>query len=290
MRLALEVLRQHQLYGKLSKCDFYVSHIQYLGHIISAKGISVDPKKVEAIMSWPAPTNVTKVRSFMGLAGYYRRFVKDFSKIANPITSLQKKNKVFKWIKKCEKAFANLKEKLTSAPILTIPDPHGNFVVCIDASWEGLGGILSQNGNPIAYESRKLKLHELNYATHDLELAAVVHALKIWRNYLLGKPFRLETDHQSLKYLFTQPNLNARQRWWMEFFIEYDFGIEYIKGKENKVTDALSRRRYVNAMTRSQFDLFNQVRILQQEDNLPYSWCCLNTSKANLKWWLCSWH
>jgi len=107
----------------------------------------------------------------------------------------------------------------------------------------------------------------LNYATHDLELAAVVHALKMWRHYLLGKPFRLETDHQNLNYLFTQPNLNARQRRWMEFLAEYDFGIEYIEGKENKVADALSRRRHVNAMTRSQSDLFDQVRILQEEDS-----------------------
>jgi len=119
---------------------------------------------------------------------------------------------VFKWIEKCEKAFATLKERLTIALVLTIPDPHGDFVVCIDDSLEGLGGVLSQNGNPIAYESRKLKIHELNYATHDLKLVAIVHAIRMWRYYLLGKPFKLEIDHQSLKNLFTQPDLNARQR------------------------------------------------------------------------------
>jgi len=138
-------------------CEFYVSHIQYLGHIISKKGILVDPKKVEAIMSWLALTNVTKVRIFIGLARYYQRFVKDFLKIANPITSLQKKNKVFKWIEKCEKDFANLKEKLTIEPVLTILNPHDDFFIRTDASLDGLGGVLSQKGNLVAFESRKVK-------------------------------------------------------------------------------------------------------------------------------------
>jgi len=151
---------------------------------------------------------------------------------------------------------------------LTIPEPHDEFVVCTNASLEGLGGVLLQNGNTIAYESIKLKPHELNYATHDLELATVVHTLKMWRHYLLGKPFKLEMDNQSLKYLFTQPELNAKKRGWMKLLVEYDFGINYIKGKEKKVVDALSQRRHVNAMKRSQFDLFDEVKILQQED--PY--------------------
>lgn len=193
------MLRRNQLYGKLSKCDFYVFKIQYLGPIMSIEGISVDPKKVKAIMSWPTPKNVIEVKSFMGLGGYYLRFVKYFSKIANPITNLQKKNKVFKWIEKCEKAFETLKERLIRASVLTIPDPHGDFFIRIDASIEGLGGVLSQNGNLVTYESRKLKTHELNYATHDLELAVVFHAIIMWRNYLLGNPFKLEINHQSLK-------------------------------------------------------------------------------------------
>ncbi|KAH9299498.1 hypothetical protein KI387_031180, partial [Taxus chinensis] len=136
---------------------------------------------------------------------YYGKFVKDFSKIAAPITSLQKKDKKFVWTDKCESAFKNLKEQLTTTPILTVPDPNGNFMVVTDASGEGLGGILLQNNHVIAYESRKLKLHEQNYAPHDLELVAIVHALQMWRHYLLGKPFELKTDHLGLKYIFTQP-------------------------------------------------------------------------------------
>jgi hypothetical protein len=185
---------------------------------------------------------VTKVISFMGLAGYYRRFIERFSKIAHPITSLQNKGVKFQWTLDCEKSFQHLKQLLTSAPILRIADPNEYFIVCIDACKEGLGGVLSQNGFVICYESRKLKEHERHYATHDLELAAIVHALRKWRHYLMGKSFELRTNHNGLKYLFDQPTLNARQSRWLEFLSEYDFDIKHIKVKENKVVDALSRR------------------------------------------------
>jgi hypothetical protein len=145
LHLVLQCLREHKLYGKLSKCSFYQSRIHYLGHVISDEGIAVDPAKVEAIMEWPAPTNVTEVRSFMGLAGYYRWFVEGFSNIANPITELQKKNKKFVWTEKCAEAFRRLKELLTTAPILKVLDMDANFLVCIDASKEGLGGVLMQD-------------------------------------------------------------------------------------------------------------------------------------------------
>jgi hypothetical protein len=130
LRLVLQCLREHKLYGKLSKCSFYQSKIHYLGHVISGEGIAMDPAKVEAIMEWPAPMNVTEVHSFMGLAGYYRRFVEGFSKIANPITELQKKNKKFVWTEKCTEAFRRLKELLTTTPILKVPDMDADFLVC----------------------------------------------------------------------------------------------------------------------------------------------------------------
>jgi hypothetical protein len=146
LHLVLQCLREHKLYGKLSKCSFYQSRIHYLGHVISGEGIAVDPTKVEAIMEWPAPMNVTEVRSFMGLAGYYRWFVDGFSKIANTITKLQKKNKKFVWIEKCAEAFRRLKELLTIASILRVLDMDTDFLVCTDASKEGLGGVLMQGG------------------------------------------------------------------------------------------------------------------------------------------------
>jgi hypothetical protein len=142
----------------------------------------------------------------------------------------------------CERSFQHLKQLSTSAPILRIADPNEEFIVCTDACNEGLGGVLSQNGFMICYESRKLKEHEINYATHDLEFESIVHAPRKWRNYLMGKRFELRKNHNGLKYLFDQANLNARQSIWLEFLSEYDFDIKHIKGKENKVADALGRR------------------------------------------------
>jgi hypothetical protein len=148
----------------------------------------------------------------------------------------------FQWTLDCENSFQHLKQLLTSDPILRIADPNEDFIVCTDACKEGLGGVLTQNGFVVCYESRKLKEHKRHYATHDLELASIVHALRKWRHYLMGKRFELRTDHNGLKYLFDQPNLNARQSRWLEFLSEYDFDIKHTKGKENKVVDALRRR------------------------------------------------
>jgi hypothetical protein len=242
LRMVLQVLRENQLYAKLSKCSFYQKQIHYLGHIISKDGIVVNLEKIEAIREWSVPKNVLEVRSFMGLAGYYRRFIAGFSRIAHSITSLQRNEKKFQWKKECERSFQQLKQLLTSAPILRIADPNEDFVVCTDACKEGLGGVLSQNGFVICYKSKKLKEHEKNYATHDLELVARVHTLKKWRHYLMGRRFELRTDHNGLKYLFDQPTLNARQSRWLESICGYDFDINHIKGKDNKVADALSRR------------------------------------------------
>jgi hypothetical protein len=178
----------------------------------------------------------------MGLASYYRRFIVGFSKIVHPISSLQKKGTKFEWTLKIEENFNMLKELLTSAPMLKIYNPNERFVVCTDACKEGLGGVLLQNGHVIGYESRKLKEHERNYATHDLELSSISHALRMWRHYLMGKRFELRTDHIGLKYLFEHPTLNARKKRWMEFLSEYDIDINHIKGKENKFVDELSRR------------------------------------------------
>jgi hypothetical protein len=186
LRVVLSCLRENKLYGKLSKCSFFQKEIHYLGHIISGEGISVDPEKVKAIMEWPVPKNAHEVRSFMGLAGYYRRFVEGFSKIAKPITTLQCKGVRYEWTEECDSAFIELKRLLTSAPILRVSDMEKDFTVCTDASKQGLGAVLMQDGGVIAYASRKLKKHEELYATHDLELAAVMLALKLWRHYLVG--------------------------------------------------------------------------------------------------------
>jgi hypothetical protein len=242
LRMVLPVLREHQLYAKLSKCSFYEEQIHYLGHIIWKDGIVVDPENIEAIREWSAPKNVIEVRSFMCLSSYHISFIARFSWIAHPITSLQRKEKKFQWIEYCEKSFQQLKKLLTSAPILKIVDPNEDFVVCIYVWKEGLGGVLSQNGFVICYESRKLKEHKRNYETHDFELETILHAPMKWRHYLMGRRFKLRIDYNGLKYLFDQPTLNARESRWLEFLCDYDFDIKHIKVKENKVDDSLSWR------------------------------------------------
>ncbi|KAF8045500.1 hypothetical protein N665_4790s0001, partial [Sinapis alba] len=215
----------------------------FLGHIVSDQGVSVDPEKIRAIQGWPRPKNATEVRSFLGLAGYYRKFVKGFASLAQPMTQLTGKDAKFVWSDECEKCFSALKEMLTNAPILVLPEAHQPYMVYTDASITGLGCVLTQHSKVIAYASRQLKKHEGNYLTHDLEMAAVVFALKIWRAYLYGAKVQILTDHKSLKYIFTQPELNLRQRRWMEFVVDYDLEIAYHPGKANLVADALSRRR-----------------------------------------------
>ncbi|WMV55015.1 hypothetical protein MTR67_048400, partial [Solanum verrucosum] len=180
---------------------------------VSGDGIKVDPKKTDVIRNWPRPLTPSDIRSFLGLAGYYRRFVNGFSSIASPMTKLTQKKAKFEWTDE-------------------------GFVVYCDASRVGLGCVLMQNGKVIAYVSRQLKVHEKNYPTHDLELAAVVFALKIWRHYLYGVHVDVFTDHKSLQYVFTQKDLNLRQRRWLEFLKDYDMSVHYHPGKANVVVDA----------------------------------------------------
>ena len=172
-------MKDKELYTKFKKCEFWLEKVAFLDHVVSKDGISVDPSKVEAVSNWAQPTTITEVRSFLGLAGYYRKFVEGFSKIASPLTNLTRKNVKFQWTDSCERSFMELKQRLVSAPILAIPTGSGGLVVYSDASKCGLGCVLMQNGRVIAYASRQLKDYEKNYPTHDLELAAVVFALNI---------------------------------------------------------------------------------------------------------------
>jgi hypothetical protein len=249
LHIVLQRLCGHRLYAKLSKCEFWLKEIKFLGHTISQEGISVDPEKVQEVMDWKPPTTVRQIRSFLGLAGYYRRFIPDFSRIAKPMTKLLKKGVKYDWSQKCEDAFHALKQHLTTAPVLAQPDNTKPFEVYCDASGTGLGCVLMQENRVIAYASRALRPHEQNYPTHDLELAAVVHALKIWRHYLMGAHCNMYTDHKSLKYIFTQADLNMRQRRWLELIKDYDLEVHYHPSKANVVVDALSRKAQCNYMS-----------------------------------------
>lgn len=170
--------------------------------MISREGIKVDLTKVEAVIGWSQPTTVTEIQSFLGLAGYYRRFIEGFSLLALPLTKLTRKDTPFIWNDECEDSFEELKKRLVSTPVFTFPSGSGGFVVYTDASHRGLGCVLMQHGKVVAYGSRQLKPHELNYPTHDLELAVVVYALKLWRHYLYGESCEIYTDHKSLKYIY----------------------------------------------------------------------------------------
>jgi ribonuclease HI len=220
----------------------------FLGHIINKDGLAVDPKKVADILNWKAPTDARGIKSFIGMAGYYRRFIEGFSKIAIPMIALLGNKVKFKWTQKCQEAFEALKEKLTTVHVLVLPNVQKPFLVYCDACYTGLGCVLMQEGRVVAYSSQQLKVHEKNYPIHDLELAAVVHALKTWRHYLYGQKCDVYTDHKSLKYIFTQSELNMRQRRWLELIKDYELEIHYHPGKANVVADALSRKSQVNMM------------------------------------------
>jgi hypothetical protein len=170
----------------------------------------VDPKKVVVVANWRRPVIVAEIQSFLGLVGYYRRFIEGFSKIARPMTKLLQRDKKFEWTNACERSFCELKKRLTTTPVLVLQDIHKDFTIYCDDSRQGLGCVLMQEGRAVSYASRQLKTHEQNYPTHYMEFAAVVHALKIWRHYLIGNKCEIYMDHKSLKYIFTQPDLNLR--------------------------------------------------------------------------------
>ncbi|KAI3794930.1 hypothetical protein L1987_37571 [Smallanthus sonchifolius] len=278
LRLILELLKNEQLYAKFSKCEFWIREVQFLGHVVNEKGIHVDPSKIEAIKNWAAPSTPTEVRQFLGLAGYYRRFIEGFSKIAQPLTALSQKGKAYIWSDKQESTFQLLKQKLCSAPKLALPEGTGDFVVYCDASIQGLGCVLMQREKVIEYASRQLKIHEKNYTTHDLELGAVVFALKISRHYLYGTKCTIYTDHKSLQHIFEQKELNMRQHRWVELLNDYDCAIRYHSGKANVVADALSRKETKPKRVRAlqltiHPGLPDRIRSAQlealKEDNLP---------------------
>jgi hypothetical protein len=249
LRVILQRLHDHQLYAKFSKYAFWLKEVPFLGHVIFAEGIAVDPSKVQEVLDWKSTKSVTQICSFLGLAGYYHRFIPNFSEITKPMTQLLEKKAKFKWSPQCEEVFLTLKKLLTTAHVLAQPDIEKSFDVYCDASGTGIGGVLMQDGRAIGYASRQLRRHEEHYPTHDLELLAVVHTLKVWRHYLLGNLLHIYTNHKSLKYLFTQPELNMRQRIWLELIKDDELEVHYHPGKANVVADALSHKHRCNHLT-----------------------------------------
>ena len=242
LRIVHQTLREHQLYAKFSKCEFWLTEVRFLRHVVSASVVSVDPEKDEAVMSWERQKSVFEIRSFLRLVGYYRRFILDFSRLATPMTKLTRKEVKFEWNDLCEEAFQELKRRLTSAPILIVLERGQRYTMYCDASKDGLGYVLMQSHRVVAYGSRQLKNHKQSYLTHDMELVAIFFALKAWRHHLYGEKFEVFLDHKTLKYIFTQQDLNMRQHRWMEYLEDYEFTLHYHPGKANVVADALSQK------------------------------------------------
>jgi hypothetical protein len=248
VREVLKVLQKEKLYAKLSKCELMRTEVEFLGHIIGRDGVRMMEDKVKAVVEWPPPTTATHVRAFLGTAGYYRKFIKDFSAIAAPLSDLTKESQKFVWSAAAEAAFQRLKSALSQGPILALPDPNLPYVINTDASGFAIGAVLQQDQGkgfqPIAFLSKKMLDAETRYPVHEQELLAIIHALSSWRHYLLGSSFKVivRTDHRSLQHFKTQPQLSGRQSRWKDVIADFNFDIEYVVGKDNVVADGLSRR------------------------------------------------
>jgi hypothetical protein len=236
----LEVLVQHNLFAKRSKCTFGVSEIEYLGHLISRKGVRVDPSKLEAMVTWPIPQSIQALRGFLGLTGYYRKFIRHYGSLAAPLTALLKKN-AFDWSPVATSSFEKLKAAMLTPPVLRLPDFTMPFVVECDVCGTGLGAVLMQDGHPLAFLSKALKGQALHLSTYEKELLSLVTAVQHWRPYLLGRTFTVRTDHQALCHLLDQRVGTVSQQRWVSKLFGYDFVIEYKRGRDNTATDALSR-------------------------------------------------
>jgi hypothetical protein len=242
------------------KCYFGQKKVEYLGHLITEEGVAVDPEKVVSVLNWPQPKNVKGVRGFLGLTGYYRKFIRDYGKMARPLTELTKKDG-FKWSVPAQNAFEELKKKLTTAPVLALPDFSKEFMIECDASGSGIGAILMQEKKPIAYFSKALGVKNLAKSAYEKELMAVVLAIQHWRPYLLGRKFVVASDQKSLKQLLQQRIVTVEQQNWTAKLLGYDFEIVYKQGKLNKGADALSRIHEVGEMA----VMHSQVQWLQIE-------------------------
>jgi hypothetical protein len=233
LRMVLEELQRHQLFVKRSKCAFGAPSVAYLGHVISAAGVAMDPTKVQAIFDWPVPRSARAVRGFLGLAGYYRKFVPNYGTVAAPLTALLKKDG-FTWDDKAAAAFGALNAAVTSAPVLTMPDFTKTFVVECDASSHGFGAVLTQEGHPVAFFSRPIAPRHQALAAYERELIGLVQAVRHWRPYLWGRCFVVKTDHYSLKYLLDQRLSTIPQHHWVGKLLGFTFTMEYRLGAKRR--------------------------------------------------------
>jgi len=265
LREVLAVLQQNKLYVNLTKCEFMTSSLLFLGFVVSAEGIKVDEGKIKAIREWPTPKNVSEVRSFHGLATFYRRFVRNFSRIVLPITECIKKGQ-FHWGPETEQSFILIKEKLSSAPVLALPDFDKLFKVECDASIVGVGDVLSQEGRLVAFYSEKLSESRKKWSTYELELYVVFRALKVWEHYLVQREFILFSDHHALQFINNQNSVNRMHVRWVSFIQRFTFSLKHKAGQLNKVADALSKRALLLVTIRVEVMGFDCLKDLYADD------------------------
>jgi hypothetical protein len=262
LKTILNVLLANHLHVKHSKCSFATSTVSYLGHVISDHGVAMDETKVEAVQSWPTPRSVRGLRGFLGLAGYYRRFIQNFGTIAAPLTQLLKKNS-FQWNEAATASFFDLKKALTAAPVLQLPDFEQCFTVECDASGSGFGAVLHQGKGPVAFFSKQFAPRHLKVAAYERELIGLVQAVRHWRPYLWGRQFSVKTDHYALKFMLDQRLSTIPQHQWISKLFGYDFTVEYRPGRLNTVADALSRRDTeelsIHSISTPSFQLYSDI-------------------------------
>lgn len=240
LKTILQVLRENKLFARLIKCIFGQSEIEYLGHVISNHGVATDPTKINIIKQWPSPKSVTQLRAFLGLTGYYRRFIQGYGVICRPLFDALKKDSIT-WSEAHQQAFNNIKEVMSAPPVLALPDFSKPFILEADASGTGIGAVLMQNGRPISFLSKTLGPKAAACSTYEKEAMAILEALKKWKHYIASTSVIIRTDQQSLKYIHEQRLIGGIQHKLLVKLLGIDYKVEYKKGRENKVADVLSR-------------------------------------------------
>jgi hypothetical protein len=295
VRQVLDRLRQQKLFANRKKCVFGTKELEFVGYHISAKGILPSRNKINSIQQWPQPTNVQEVRQFIGVANYYRQYIKGFASIAAPLTGLTRgqgtKLRPIVWNEECEKAFRNIKQQLTSAPVLLPPNPNRPWRIETDASDFGIGAVLSQTDSagrwhPVAFESKKLSSAERNYPAQERELLAILHALRTWRCFIDGRQYEVYTDHNPLQYLRSKKDPAPRLVRWLNELELCDPTIKYKPGKENTIPDKLSRRQDLHDLSQSPPMDEDYLYLLDSSENLDWPLCYLKPSEtypANLR-------
>ncbi|KAK2973404.1 hypothetical protein RJ640_011638 [Escallonia rubra] len=281
-----KVLRENELYVKREKCSFAKEEVHFLGHIIKGGTLRMGEEKVKAIKEWEVPTKVFELRSFLGLANYYRWFIKGYSAKAAPLTDLLKKGKTWEWSKRCQFAFEWLQEAVTEESILAQHDHTKVFELQTDASDFAIGGVLMQQGHPIAFESRKLNDTERRYTVQEKEMTAVVHCLCTWRHYLLGSRFLIKIDNIATSYFQSQRKLSPKQARWQDLLAEFDYVMEYKPGKATLVADALSRKAELKAMSKAKGDILEGIKEGMEHDPLARQLLKLVESGQTQRFWV----